>query len=40
VTEEINAKLGKVVVSEDTEEMLEQEVKVENPVYVENKDNW
>jgi len=40
VTEEVNAKLGKVVATQETEEMIQEEVSVTNEVYAENKDSW
>jgi len=39
ITEELNEKLGKVIVQKDTEEML-QEVVVKNTVYESTKAEW
>jgi hypothetical protein len=40
VTEEINEKLGKVISTENTTEMLEQPLNTENRVYESNKAQW
>ena len=40
VTEEINDKLGKVVSTQNTEEMMEQPVTDQNKVYESNKAQW
>ena len=40
VTEEINEKLGKVISTENTTEMLEQPLNTEKRVYESNKAQW
>lgn len=40
VTEEMNDKLGKVVSTQNTEEMMEQPVTDQNKVYESNKAQW
>ena len=42
VTEEINNKLGEVIVTQPTEEMVQQEVKVtnDNVVYEQRQSEW
>ena len=40
VTEELNEKLGKVVSTKQTEEMLQQPVKEQNKVYQSQKTEW